>query len=322
MGTRTESALLARMRESFAGLIPPGAFDWNDDAALLPSLAPGMSRVVSVDQAIEGVHFLASSGLDSAGWRLVVRNVSDLAAMGATPAGMVWTLALPRSWLAADAAMLNSFLAGAAKAARRFRVPLLGGDLAYTLGAFHGTVTIFGDVGGQPLRRSGARVGDLVALSRPLGWSQLGLDEVLGSVSPLANRALRRRARRAHLWPAPELAVGGALADVASACLDVSDGLVRDAGRLAAASKVALVLDEAGILEGAPTVGGRHASLDRVLISGDEYALLFTIPPERPLPRGAQIIGSVESGDGVYLGAGDMPRRLQPHLGFDHFSRC
>lgn len=321
MGKRSEGALLARIRDSFAGLVPPGAFDWADDAALLPSPAPGMTRVVSVDQAIEGVHFLASSGLDSAGWRLVVRNVSDLAAMGATPAGMVWTLALPPSWLADGAAMLGSFLAGAAKAARRFQVPLLGGDLAHTLGGFHGTVTIFGDVRGQPLRRNGARVGDLVALSRPLGWSQLGLDEVLGKMAPLENRALRRRAQRAHLWPAPEIAFGAALVDVASACLDVSDGLVRDAARLAAASEVALVLDETGLLHGAPTVGGRHVALDRVLASGDEYALLFTCSPECSLPRGTQLIGSVESGVGVHLGAGGMPRRLQPHLGFDHFSR-
>lgn len=315
----SESGLLAQIRESFAGLIPYGAFGWTDDAALLPSPPPGMSRVVSVDQAIEGVHFLAQSGLDSAGWRLVVRNVSDLAAMGARPVGMVWTLALPRSWISAQAAALGTFLQGAAKAAHRYRVPLFGGDLAHTLGGFQATLTIFGDVQGRPLRRKGARVGDLVALSRPLGWSQLGLDEILGNGSSLASRAVRNRARHAHLWPVPELEFGAALLDVATACLDISDGLVCDGARLAESSEVALVLDETGLLRGAPTVGGRQASLERVLTSGDEYALLFTIPPERPFPRGAQVIGSVEAGFGLHLCGGGTPRRLQPHLGFDHF---
>ncbi|MFZ9886804.1 MAG: thiamine-phosphate kinase [Myxococcota bacterium] len=316
----SESQVLTRVKAKFAGLIPPGAFQWNDDAALLPAPSPSASRVVSVDQMIEGIHFLARSGLDSAGWRLVVRNLSDLAAMGAHPVGMLWTLSLPVTWLDDDAAMLDAFLTGAARAAHDYGVPLFGGDLSHSFGGFHATLTIFGDVSGNPLRRSGARVGDLVAISRPVGWSQLGLEVVLHRGGQARSRALRERAKRAHLWPRPELEVGTSLVDVASACLDISDGLARDASRLADASGVALLLDEEGLMQGAPSVGGYPASLERVLSSGDEYALLFTLPPERSLPRGAQLIGCVEAGQGVYVHTRGVLRPVQPEHGFDHFS--
>lgn len=325
-----EAALVRLVRRRFAGLLPEGALSLEDDAAVLPPVRKGHARVVSVDQAHEGIHFLARHA-DSAGWRAMVRNLSDLAAMGATPVGCVWTLALSPAWLDDDARLLDAFLRGAARACRRYGLPMYGGDLSRSRAGLSSTVTVFGNVRGTPLTRSGARVGDGVYVSRPLGAAAAGLALLNRASSPKLSR-LERQALRAHLWPEPELALGRLLVGKASACMDVSDGLALDAARLARASGVALHLDTDALRDAVHPAAGDVSSVtsalgfERALGGGDDYALLFTLPEGMRAPRGSLRIGAVRRGRGVFLvertpGGREQKRPLDAR-GYEHFSRA
>lgn len=315
-----EAALVELIRRRFKGLVAPSALELRDDAALLPPPKRGRERVVTVDQVHEGVHFLVDSGVESAGWRAIVRNLSDLAAMGAKPTGFVWSLALTPAWLDDDASLLDGFLRGAARACRRYELPLLGGDLSRSRGAFSCVATLLGDVRGAALTRRGARPGDAVYVSRPLGASAAGLVVVeRGELRPRERRA--RQALRAHLWPEPELALGGLLVGRATACMDLSDGLASDAERLARASGVALLLDEDALRAAVhPAAGDPNGEgLARALRGGDDYALLFTMPPRARAPRQSYRIGYVEPGSGVFVVDQRGPSRLHG-AGFEHFA--
>ncbi len=309
-----EAALVALIRRRFRGLVAASAIGLDDDAAVLPPARRGYERVISVDQVHEGVHFTIGSGTESAGWRAIVRNLSDLAAMGAAPVGFVWTLALTPAWLDDDARLLDGFLRGAARACRRYGLPLLGGDLSSSRGAFSCVVTVLGDAKGSALRRSGARSDDVVYVSRALGAAHRGLallDEPGRTLS-----ARERQALRAHLWPEPELALGLRLGARATSCMDLSDGLATDANRLARASAVAVHLDT-GALGAAvhPAAGDAHASgLEHALRGGDDYALLFTLPKRARPPRGCLRIGDVRPGTGVWLDGKKLT-----YVGFEHF---
>lgn len=318
-----EAALVRLVRRRFAGLVSPGALSLEDDAAVLPPVRRGSERVVSVDQAHEHIHFLARHP-DSAGWRAIVRNLSDLAAMGAAPVGFVWTLALPSSWLLDDGRPLDAFLRGAARACRRYRLPMFGGDLSRSHGGLSCTVTVFGDVRGRSLTRSGAKPGDDVYVSRPLGAAAAGLS-LLERLPEELSRS-ERQALRAHLWPEPELGLGRLLVGKASACMDLSDGLAIDAGRLARASGVALHLDTTAVRAAVnPAAGDAALGLSRALSGGDDYALLFTLPKATRAPRGCLRVGEVRRGRGVFLvetsASGRARTRPLDELGYEHFRR-
>jgi thiamine-monophosphate kinase len=281
-----EAELIAIIREVFG---PAASEAVDDDASDLPELAPGATRVTCADQVVEGHHFrrdLAPSpeaALESAGWRAVVRNLSDLAACGASPVGFLWTLALPDD----DEASLRAFARGAARAAAKYGAPLLGGDLSKGP-VLACSVTAFGDVTGPRLHRSGAQPGDGVYLSREVGLAVEGLQLLLqlkDKANPEDPRVI------ANLWPEPELELGQTLRGLATACIDVSDGVGQDLARLCAGSGVGADIDLALPDE-----------------TGEDYALLFTAPTAPP--RGIRI-GTISEEFGIRGLAID---------GFDHFS--
>jgi thiamine-monophosphate kinase len=312
-----EAALVEQLKRRFAAVLAPGAAGLMDDAATLPPIS-GAARVVSTDQLIEGVHFVGDEHVQSAGWRAIARNLSDLAAMGASPVGFTWTLALPTRWLAGRTSLLDTFARGAVAACARYGLPLLGGDVAATSGPFVCSVTVLGDVRGAPLSRAGARPGDGLFVSRPLGASARGLELVLRGVAR-SRRVLERRALAAHLWPEPELALGRALVGRASACMDVSDGLLRDLPRLCRASGIGAELSEEE-LWAAVDPAARALGLAVALAGGEDYALLFSLPPRRRPPRGALRIGRVVEGSALTLVGATGARRPLFSGGFDHFA--
>ncbi|HET7675523.1 MAG TPA: thiamine-phosphate kinase, partial [Gammaproteobacteria bacterium] len=191
-----------------------------DDAALLQTPA-GTELAISTDTMVEGVHFPAGAPAHAIGWRALATNLSDLAAMGATPAWATLALTLPQ----ADEAWLQEFARGFFELADQFGVALVGGDV--TQGALTVTVTIHGHVpAGAALRRSGAKPGDRVFVTGKLGGAAAGL------------AAYPNDGRGRYLYPQPRVAEGVALRGFASAAIDISDGLVADLGHIAEASGV------------------------------------------------------------------------------------
>src|SRR5258705_3476451 len=206
-----------------------------DDAALLRP-APGCELVQSTDSLIEQVHFPAGSAARSLGHRALAINLSDLAAMGATPAWALLSLTLPRL----DEAWLGEFAVGFARLAREHSVALVGGNLSR--GPLAITVQLSGQVPqGMALRRSGGRPGDEIWVSGSLGDAAQGLALRLAGESRAAALSAEAADLRASLcarfeYPTPRVDLGVALRRLASACIDLSDGLLADLPRLAAAS--------------------------------------------------------------------------------------
>ncbi|WP_445190751.1 thiamine-phosphate kinase [Sphingomonas sp. Tas61C01] len=292
----TEADFLDRLR---ALPLHPGARGLLDDTALLAT-AP---IVVTTDTLVEGIHFLATDPAADVAWKLVATNLSDLAAKGATPEGIL--LNYPLSGTAWD----EAFLAGLADVLATYATPLIGGDTV-TLPAGVPrilTVTAFGrDAAAPP--RSGARAGDALYVTGTIGEAGAGLAIAGGAAGPAPLLAAYRR-------PTPRLAEGRLLAPLAHAMMDVSDGLLIDAARMADASGVAITIDLAAI----PLSAAYEAwSGDRLAAAtaGDDYELLLAAAPGLvgPVTR----IGSVAPGSGLTLTAGGAPVALPARLGFEH----
>lgn len=257
-----------------------GAFDLTDDAAVLPG-PPGEDWVVTTDTLVAGVHFLPDDPPADIARKALRVNLSDLAAMGAVAYGYTLAAALPaqtpEAWIAA-------FTGGLASDQQLFDVHLLGGDTVATPGPLALSVTAFGKVGrGQALRRSTARGGDAVYVTGTIGDAALGLDVARGGLGflPSADRGwLLSRYR----LPMPQVRFGPALVGLASAALDISDGLLADIGHLCRRSGVGAEVDLARIpLSAAATeaLSGEAACLDRIAGGGDDYELAFTVPDDR-----------------------------------------
>ncbi len=248
--------------EALRGLVarfdPPvdGEVWAGDDAAVLTG-----GLVVAVDPVVEGVHFLRSlTSLADAGWKALARNVSDVAAMGAVP----WCCVA--SVVGADEDELAALYDGLLAAAARWACSVVGGDLASGPGLVL-TVTALGHLpdGKAPLLRTGARPGDGVYVSRPLGWGAAGLRQLR------ADPTHRSAATSWYARPAPSVEIAlAARAAGATAAIDISDGLAQDLDHLAVASGVGLRLDHVPVAEG--------AILEEALHGGDEYHLAFTCP--------------------------------------------
>jgi thiamine-monophosphate kinase len=283
-----------------------------DDAAVW---APPLGRelVFTYDILACGVHYLAGDPPSDIAWKLLAVNLSDLGAMGARPAGVLMGLGLSA---AEDDAWRDAFTAGLSRALAHFEVALWGGDTVTGLDRAVLGLTAIGDVlPGQALGRSGAQPGDDIWVSGTIGDAGLGLAMAQGLVP--VDKALVNRFRR----PTPRLALGRALAGVATACMDVSDGLLIDADRLGRASAVRLVIDLDTIpVTAGPWTATRADRLARAT-AGDDYELLFTTPAgidiaaltKTPVTR----IGRVVEGLGVQALAGGedvTPARL----GWEH----
>jgi thiamine-monophosphate kinase len=274
-----EFALIARHFRPLAAATP-GALALSDDAALLDPPA-GRTLVLAADAMVAGVHFLPDDPPATIGRKLLRVNLSDLAAMGATPLGYLMTTALAKetgdAWLAA-------FSAGLAEDQALFGCGLLGGDTVSTTGPVTLSLTIIGSVAvGAALRRNGARAGDELWVSGTIGDGALGLLALtgrLGAVSDVARTALAARYR----LPEPRLTLGAALAGIATACMDVSDGLVQDVGHLARAAGLAAAIEAADVPLSAAArqaVAADASLLARCLSGGDDYELVFAAPPEK-----------------------------------------
>src|ERR687892_271003 len=253
----------------------PGALNLTDDAALLDP-SQGQQLVLAKDAMVAGVHFLEGDPPGQIAQKLVRVNLSDLAAMGAVPLGYLLALARPMEiedeWLA-------EFCAGLAADNAAFKIALLGGDTVSTPGPLTLSLTAIGEVPkGAALLRSGAKPGDDIWVSGTLGDAALGL-KVLRRELDVTEHGRHYLIGRYRL-PQPRLALGQALRGVASAAIDISDGLVADLGHILEASGVGAEL-RAGALPLSPAVRDLPGARNAALAGGDDYELLFTAPPER-----------------------------------------
>jgi thiamine-monophosphate kinase len=267
-----EFALIARHFRPLAG---EGALDLADDAAVL-DIPAGRRLVIAADAMVEGVHFLPDDPPGTVGRKLLRVNLSDLAAMGAAPLGYLMTTGFSRG--IADA-WIAEFVGGLAEDQRDFGLALLGGDTTGTPGPACMSLTILGTVApGAVLRRAGARPGDDLWVSGTIGDGALGLRVLRGEVPGDAAGHLARRYR----LPEPRLALGQAIAGLAHAGMDVSDGLVQDLGHLCRAAGCAAVVEAAAVPLSAAAraaLGRDAALLSTVLTGGDDYELLFAAAP-------------------------------------------
>jgi thiamine-monophosphate kinase len=311
----------------------PGAIvGVGDDCAILQT-APGMQLAISTDMLVEGRHFFPDVDPNALGHKALAVNLSDLAACGARPLAFTLALALP----SADAAWLESFSAGLWALADAHGCELIGGDT--TRGPLTLCITVFGEVPGvatgptrtHALLRSGAQAGDDVYVSGTLGEAALGLQHRLGRLQLNAPAATACRTRLER--PTPRVALGLALRGIASACADVSDGLLGDLGHILERSSVGAQLDIAAVLATCPwATSGIDAQLlrDCVLSGGDDYELVFTAAPAHAAAVAAaahasgtpvQRIGRIDAVRGLRVLDGSGQPMTTSGSGFDHFSQ-
>jgi thiamine-monophosphate kinase len=288
-----------------------------DDAAVLAAPYARGRIVWTIDEQVEGVHFRREFlSWRDVGWRSFMAAASDIAAMGAAPWCALSALVLPDD--VADAA-LEQMVRGQGEAAAAIHAPVVGGNLSRGLvqGTLSITTTLLGTCERAVLRR-GARPGDKLWIVGHVGLAAAGLrtlERRLDSEGPLAVAVAA--------WRAPQalIAEGRAMAAVAHAAVDVSDGLARDAGHLAEASGVCIALQEASLLEDdalvAASVAIGESALDLALGGGEDYALLASSSVTIP---GFRCIGEVREGSGLVLRDARGAERPLPASGYDHFA--
>lgn len=322
-----EFDLIARY---FTRPTPRAVLGIGDDCALLQPAA-GMQMAISCDMLVEGRHFFADTDAFRLGHKALAVNLSDLAACGARPLAFTLALALPR----ADEAWLAPFSRGLLALAEQHGCELIGGDT--TRGPLNICITVFGEVPrGQALLRSGARDGDDLYVSGTLGQARLALEALRGNITLPVAWLADARARLEQ--PTPRVELGTALRGIATAAIDVSDGLLGDVGHLLQASGIGARINTAAVIElladGADREQAEHlfsqeARLTYVLAGGDDYELAFTAPVSaRPAVESAALaaqtavtrIGTIEQPAGLRL----VDDAGQPVAGqfvsFDHFN--
>ena len=332
-----EKILIQRIRRAAAqgGARRGGGI--GDDCAVL-RVPAGHEVLVTTDFSLEGVHFRREwHPADSVGHRCLTRGLSDIAAMGGVPRAAFVSLALPpelpQKWV-------DQFLSGLLKLADRYSVPLAGGDTAQSPEGILADIVVLGSVPtGEALLRSDAKPGDLIYVTGTLGSSTAVLNQLR------EGKKLRPRSHPKHFYPEPRLAVGQFLREkkLASAMIDISDGLSTDLNHICEESKVGAIIYQ-GSLCAASAAGSRlvsghdfsraenetttiralaPANLELVLHGGEEYELLFTAHPNRRIPQqiaGIAItrIGEVVRGSAMKLEADGRTRALKP-AGWEHF---
>ena len=316
-----EFSLIDRIRQRTAQSRDDVRLGIGDDAALL-AVPSGQELAVAIDTMVEGVHFPRDTPAADIGWKALAVNLSDLAAMGATPAWALLALTLPR----ADEALIDGFADGFAQLAQTYRLALVGGDT--TRGALTISVAVHGFVPpGKALTRAGAQVGDAVLVTGTLGDAASGLQ--------LLQQRRRGDAQSNYLIerlnrPTTRVAAGLALRERASACIYVSYGLLADLGHICATSGVgaeieaALLPRSSALLDLFDDVSSRGFALS----GGDDYELCFTVPPQRVasvqadlarLGCGATRIGRIVEGEGVKVRDANGQWLESAHQGWDHF---
>jgi thiamine-monophosphate kinase len=286
-----------------------------DDCAVLP-LPRGHEALVTTDFSLEDVHFRREwHPPDSVGHRCLARGLSDIAAMGGIPRAAFLSLALPaelpQSWV-------DKFVAGLLKLASRFSVSLAGGDTAQSPDGILADIVVFGSVpAGQAILRSGTRPGDFLYITGTLGAAVAALNQLRDG------EKLRPRSHPKHFYPEPRVAVGQFLREqkLASAMIDISDGLSTDLGHICEESGAGAVV----YAEALPAASGKDG-LTLALHGGDEYELLFTARPNRGIPKqiaGVPItrIGEITRGKQMKLVCFDGTQEVLKPGGWEHFGQ-
>jgi thiamine-monophosphate kinase len=287
------------IRRYFAPLAThAGAVGLGDDVALLAP-SSGTVHVLKTDTIVEGVHYLPDDPPDLVAKKLLRVNLSDLAAKGARPVGYLLAASFSRatreSWLAA-------FVSGLAADQREFGLSLLGGDTTATPGPTTLSVTAIGEAPADKVpRRGGAKPGHDVFVTGTLGDAALGLRVLKGVLRVEGAELLVRRFR----LPEPRVALGAEISAVATAAIDVSDGLAADLGHICEESHVAAEVERDALPLSPPAraaVAADPILWTDILAGGDDYEILFTAPPgsSKSLP-GVSRIGQIVAGEGVRI---------------------
>jgi len=325
-----ETALILALSRRFGAPPPEVVLGIGDDCAAI-ALDGDRYLLWTVDTLVEGVHFdLSYTSLAQLGWKALAVNLSDIAAMGGEARYALLSLAWPKD---RDRAWALELAEGLAQAAREYGVAVIGGDTVATPQGLALTVTVTGLVpGAQMLRRTGARVGDRILVTGPLGESAAGLEVLRRGLALDPN--LTAALAEAHLKPRPQLQAGRVLAreGLATAAIDLSDGVATDLFHICRESGVGARVSAAAVpvsprvLAAAPLL--KRNPLDLALKGGEDYQLLFTSPPERagalraafsraglpePLP-----LGEIVAGEGVILSTAQGDLDISG-AGFDHF---
>lgn len=323
-----EFALIDRY---FARPTPSAVLGPGDDCALLQP-TPGKQLAVTTDMMVAGTHFLPDTNPKNLGWKALAVNLSDLAAMGATPRWVTLAGALP----AADEAWIAGFAEGFFACAQEYSVDVVGGDT--TRGPLNLCITALGEIEpGAALRRDGAQIGDQIWVSGRPGLAALGLAQLQGKIELPA--PWPRLCIAALEKPRPRVALGQALLGVASAAIDVSDGLLADLGHICERSNCAAAIklvqlpslrDLAGSGDGY-NADLRRQALECQLAGGDDYELCFTAPGtasldiariaarlELPLWNIGEIVAGT-TGEVTVFDPDGQPVSFTQH-GYDHFA--
>ena len=280
-----------------------GAVGLTDDVALLAVSGP---TIVTMDTLVEGRHFLPTDPIDTVGQKLIRVNVSDIFAKGALPGEALLSVAWPKQ---RSEAQFANLMAGISRDLDTFKMALIGGDLVGTDGPLTLTLTLTGRcLGDRPVRRSEGRAGQAVYVSGEIGWGGIGLT---------AARAGRASAA-AERYRIPDISsaiLAKQVAEVASASMDISDGLFLDALRLAEASGCGVRLDLEHVPLARPT-----DDLDQIIeqcTSGDDYQILMVADSDAPLP-GFTKIGVLTESKGLQLAYCESDVNTPSTLGFEH----
>jgi thiamine-monophosphate kinase len=321
-----EFELIARYFAPLAAAAPE-ALGLLDDAAVMTPRS-GHELVVTTDALVAGVHFLPDDPPDLIARKALRVNLSDLAAKGAVPRwyllDAVFPTDLKEDWIAA-------FARGLRQDQDEFGIQLIGGDTAATPGPLTLAITAMGEVpAGKMLRRSTARAGDDIYVSGTVGDGALGLLACQGKLAHLSENDRASLIARYRL-PLPRVTLGPKLVGLATASLDVSDGVVADLGHICETSHLAATIEEVSLpFSDAARAALAHAPdlIDRTLGGGDDYEILFTAPPQ-VAPKLADLagkagipltrIGRMAAGEGVQIRAGNGRLRRLTAGGWSHF---
>jgi thiamine-monophosphate kinase len=316
-----EKALIGRIRQQAraGNRVLTGI---GDDCAVL-RLPPGHEVLVTTDFSLEGIHFRREwHAAESVGHRCLTRGLSDIAAMGGEPIAAFLSLAMPRDL---PQKWVDAFMRGFLTLARRFEVSLAGGDTAESPDGILADIVVLGSVPrGEAILRSGARPGDRIYVSGTLGGSAATLERMRAKPKPKLNP----RDFAAHFFPEPRLRLGRALREkrLASAMIDVSDGLSTDLAHICEESGVGAEIEKESIPRAVIGKPAQEVDVRFALHGGEDYQLLFTVPRGRRLPariagvpvtqighiiRGKKVFITTKSGEVKELGAS----------GWQHFAR-
>jgi thiamine-monophosphate kinase len=318
-----EKALVARIRREAeqSGATLDDGIGIGDDCAIL-RIPRGHQALVTTDFTLENIHFRrAWHPPESVGHRCLVRGLSDIAAMGGEPLAAFLSLALPRRL---PQRWVDRFARGLLQLAAQFKVRLAGGDTAESPGGILADIIVLGHVPrGKAIFRSGARPGDGIYVSGELGASAAALKLLFGQ------KQLKPADFPSHFYPRPRVGVGLFLRKnrLASAMIDISDGLSTDLGHVCEESGVGAEIDAAAIPLATIGKTARPVELRFALHGGEDYELLFTVPrgmkiPSRIAGIAVRRIGRVTRGRRVLLRGTDGVKRELPAQGWEHFKQA